>query len=385
MMKKKLTGRLPVSAVHAPVQVALLAALVVPAVAQAQSSNTIFPEGWDRSVRERMFMRLGYITANVKAQSSDATDMTGPVLTRADLELARTYAATLAPDDELHPSKFARPATTWNPIFNPLIGRPGRPEETFIPELMPGGPGLGTPAGIKAKVGEGRTVALSMGYWLTEDFKWALEAFLLAQPLDVKIYASGSTAQGVPLSIDGQHIISTKMLPPLAVLSRHFGQPGDRVRPFLGLGATYAVLYGERTTRLYDTYVGGKTSVTIDNAFGVGPFAGLAGKLSDNWHVNVQVGQIKLKTSAVLTSRNTFITSASSVTSDFPGGEEGFPGAVSAGQRYDPDIVTKMMKLVLRARNQANGTNHTDFGSYSRKQTQQLRSTIVNVSLGYSF
>ncbi|MFT3858773.1 MAG: hypothetical protein QM742_15185 [Aquabacterium sp.] len=51
---------------------------------QAQTSNTIFPAGWDRSVRDRMFMRLGAIYVNTKTDSSDAVDIDRPSVDRAD-------------------------------------------------------------------------------------------------------------------------------------------------------------------------------------------------------------------------------------------------------------------------------------------------------------
>src|SRR5690606_17447819 len=181
--------------------VALLTMLPTSEV-HAQTSNTIFPEGWDKSVRNRMFMRLGVISVNTKTNASDAVDLTGPVLTRQDVQNAMFYVDSngLAPggvlrvwdpDDELNPAKFTGiPRTNggWMIALSAL--------ET-IPEFTgPNATGLGTPPGIKAKVGEASTVALSLGYWLTADYNWMLEAFLLAKPLDVKVYGAGTNTSG---------------------------------------------------------------------------------------------------------------------------------------------------------------------------------------------
>ncbi|MFT3858774.1 MAG: hypothetical protein QM742_15190 [Aquabacterium sp.] len=88
------------------------------------------------------------------------------------------------------------------------------------------------------------------------------------------------------------------------------------------------------------------------------------------------MGQIKLKTEAILTTRNTRITSASGVTEDF---SEVFAGAVELGRNADPDVVTKMMQIV--ALSKPGG----DFGTFSRKQENKLTTTIVNLSVGYKF
>lgn len=345
---------------------------------RAQTSNTIFPEGWDRSVRDRMFMRLGVISVNTKADSGEARDMTGPVMTVNDLLAARTLVQNMPAGRSYGLQRFH-----WQAVFNALflgpIGNPTDPSQSSIPEIS-SGIGLGTPPGIKAKVGEGSTVALSMGYWLTEDFSWMLEAFLLAKPIEVKIYGAGTNQNGSPVGLDGKHILSTKMLPPLAVLSRHFGSAQNRIRPYVGIGATYAVLYDAKTTNVYDNYVGGKTSVSLKNAFGVGPFVGLTGRLDDKWSLNFQVGQINLKTEAKLTTRNTFITGNSLVTNDY---SSIMAGAAALGNGFannlGEDFLSNFSRLVLDA------TSREDFGTYTRKQEQKLRNTIVNLSVGYSF
>ena len=360
--------------------VAVLTLIPAPEV-HAQTSNTIFPEGWDRSVRDRMFMRLGVISVNTKTKSSDAVDVTGPVISRQDIVNANTWKSTNTLDGVIRgvggsTTGFSR--AEWSAILGTIgLLRTTDP----LPEFQNGpNKGLGTPPGVKAKVGEGSTVAMSLGYWLTDDFTWMLEAFVLAKPLEVKAYGAGTNVSGEPNGVSGKHIITTKMLPPLAVLSRHFGAKENRIRPFVGLGATYAILYDAKTTDLYDTYVGGETSVSIKSAFGVGPFVGLSGSLNDKWHVNVQVGQINLKTTATLTTKNTLVTGDSQVLNDFsPQFKEAYQFINDTYGGTGVDVSYLLSRLVAASKGQS------DLGSFTRKQDQKLRNTIVNFSVGYSF
>jgi hypothetical protein len=108
----------------------------------------------------------------------------------------------------------------------------------------------------------------------------------------------------------------------------------------------------------------------------------LSGKLGDKFSLNVQVGQIDLKTKAVLTTRNVIITSNSTVTNDYSVDMAGAADLALSNPTNYPDFLTKFSNLIRR---HGQATELQDLGTFSRKQEQKLKNTIVNVSVGYNF
>ncbi|MGC4059593.1 MAG: hypothetical protein QM749_01525 [Aquabacterium sp.] len=71
--------------------------------------------------------------------------------------------------------------------------------------------GIGTPSGVKAKSQETvGTPAISIGYYLTGDYSWFVEAYLLAAPLKVTVKGDGVNSMGQPLGINGVDIINSQ-------------------------------------------------------------------------------------------------------------------------------------------------------------------------------
>src|SRR5690606_13313829 len=107
------------------------------------------------------------------------------------------------------------------------------------------------------------------------------------------------------------------MLPPILQFGRYFDIDGVGVRPYVGAAAMYAVFFDTRSTAAFDTYQGGKTSVSIKNAAGVGPVIGLQGEVGDGWQVGFNVGYVPFKTEATLTTRSTRIRTGDTVMQDY--------------------------------------------------------------------
>lgn len=357
--------------------------------AQAQTSNTIFPAGWDHSVRDRMFMRLSYIKAITKTQSGDAYDVTGPVLRADELDAIAAHGDALLTTDELSSDNFDRAgglpyASAMSVLKNALVG--------------PYANGVGTPRGIKAKAGNpSPTVALSLGYWLTDEYDWSVEAFLMAAPLRVKAYGDGLNESGNPNGLNGKEILTTKMLPPLAIVGRSFFSPSSPVRPFLGIGAMYALFYDTKVTQNFTNYLGrGNTHATLKNTVGVGPFIGLRSRDFGDWHINFSVGQIKLKTEATLTTSRSQIVTGAGVLQDFPVGTAQAPlitgainfsetgnykGIVKPSGGVDNNFTTKLMQVAAEYKT----GDRNDLGTFVRKQSQVLTNTIFVLSVGHTF
>lgn len=377
----------------AAVIVAALGSMGATAV-QAQA-NSIFPAGWDSKIRDRMFMRLGYTSSFTKTKSEDARDVTGQVVTREQLSAAFDAGRdiSLACDSDPSGPLCARfnDAASGN-IWDTLA------RDTLFNSLDAAGmTGIGTPAGIKAKAERNvGTPTLSLGYWLDEDRKWLVEGFVLGLPLKIKIMGDGVRADGVtPNTLNGKHIASTKLLPLFAIGSYNFGAQTDRVRPYVGVGAMYAVFFGAKTTAFFDTYQGGKTTISTKNTFGIGPFVGLKTDINEDWHVNVSVGQIGLKTTSRLVTSNTQINSGAAVLNDINAvGPVDSPAladvanAIRVGDELvspligggDVGLTTLVMDLVKR-----NNNNASDLGTYVREQKMKITNTIVTLSIGRSF
>jgi outer membrane protein len=371
--------------------IALAACAAVPVSAQ-QQTNSIFPTGWDSSVRSRLFMRIGYTAAFTRTKSEDAKDVTGFATSRDDLRGAFELGEKISiscngtgSSSEYSAADCARyddlaGGTVYNPLALAVLNDAF--DETGIN-------GLGTPAGIKARAQKQiGTPTVSVGYWFDEDRHWSLEGFVLALPMSVKVQGEGYRADGVtPNTVNGKHIATIKMLPPLFIGSYSFGNAKTwPVRPYVGVGVMYAIFFGGKTTPFFDSYVGGKTTISTKNVFGAGPFVGLQAPLNDALHLNLSVGQIGLRATSRLVTSNTEIKSGAAVLTDL------HPRLAEAVAQGDAILVdntvgaaasvggtTLITELVARSKGQSN------LGTFTREQKMKITSTIVTISLGYNF
>jgi hypothetical protein len=328
----------------------------------------------------------------MKTKSEDARDVTGDAVSRAQLQAAAQLGSAISAECTGNGFDGSGPVYTLDDCLNYSdvsggyyygLGGIG----LLLDEMARRGmTGLGTPPGIKAKVqSSAGTPTVSVGFWLDDDRHWLLEGFVLAQPLNVKIYGDGLREDGSPNTLNGKHIASTKILPPLVIGSYNFGDKRSIVRPYLGIGAMYAVFFGAKTTGFFDAYQGGRTTISTKNTFGAGPFLGLQSALNEDWHVNLSVGQIGLRSTSRLVTTNTKITSESQVLRDFPTeitrlitvvGEGGW----SADRPDRPNqFTTAVMGLVQRT------SGKSDLGTFVREQKMKITSTIVTLSVGRSF
>lgn len=366
---------------------AMLAGLTTPSHAD-DTPDFIFPKV-ESSVRDRLFLRLSYVYANVKTTSGDTYDVTGPVVKYNDLALISSGS---------YSSMFtnAIPMNAAYGILNTALNASmtGEAADSGCASV---GEGLGTPCGIKARgsaaVG---TPALSVGYFLDESYNWMVEAFVLAAPLRVGVYGDGNN------HLNGKKIIDVKMLPPMVVLGRYFGRKDATFRPFVGFGASYAMFFDVRATNALNDYVGGSspgdTTVNLKNSFGWGPYLGVKSQLNDDWQISLNVGKIRYKTNATLVTRNTVITSNSEVLSDYgprvtnaiatgdlvlhptAGGPGGVPDGYTSGQSVGS--TTAIMCDLAKAKY---GNTSCNQGTYVRKQSTTLDSTLIMFSVGRTF
>ena len=345
--------------------------------------------------KDRVFMRLNYVYVNVKTDSKDAYDVTGPVLAKGDIVkylgdgsgFVSRYL-TNEFDNELVTGDGDLIVNKYQEIGDNLDAAMASDAAAGI---RGAGLGLGTPTGLKARSGSAGTPAISLGVFLDEDRKWLMEAFLLAAPLKLSVYGDGQKVLGGPNGINGKKILTTDMLPPTALLGRYFGDKNARFRPYLGVGASYAIFFNTKATQFLNQFQGGAnpgdTTVTTKNAFGIGPFVGFQANWDDDWHASLNIGQIRLKSEATLITRNTTIESGADVLTHY--GDNAVTRVVRVGENnyqfVDPDTglhigtTTAVMRDLARAKGLANS------GTFVRKQENKFTNTIFMLSVGRKF
>ncbi|MGE5450626.1 MAG: OmpW/AlkL family protein [Acidobacteriota bacterium] len=363
--------------------------------AAAQESPSMFA-GLQTAYKDRVFWRLNTVYTNTKTTSRDAYDVTGKVVELAGLRSMLNAMPAGNNSGTADQRVQYRLKLQYSQAISEL--------EASVPRDQPGDAvaGLGTPPGIKARAGNGGTLALSVGVFLDESKHWASEALLLGLPLNVSVYGDGVTPTGHPNGLNGQKIITTKLLPPTLLLGRYFGDQNASIRPYAGVGAMYAIFFDTKASDALNAYQGGAssgdTTVSIKNAFGVGPFLGVQAKLGGGWHASFNVGQVRLKTQATLITRNTTITSQTAVTKDYG---PNINAAIETGNSFDAQTVggqplypngftTRLMSDY--ANYKANGTvpgpgvsGTATLGTFVRKQDTVLDNTIMMLSIGREF
>lgn len=393
---------------------ALLVMTALP-VAAGPSIEDSLALSMSKGIRDRMFWNLSVVSTKTKTKSEQPRDMTPEIVTTKELSDMRadlisklpagvnlsTYA-TAAPllvtdQDKINWYKQRYYGTALTPGFTGIYLVDQALVEDYGFEAGEGY--LTTPQGIRAKSGNpSETVALSVGYYLNDEQNWAVEALVLGAPLRATVYGAGTNDRGDPNQLAGQKIINTKMLPPLAKFGYYFGNKNWVVRPYIGVAAMYAIFFDTKTTSYFDEYQGGKTSISLKNAFGVGPFVGLQSDVAKSgWNVGLSIGKIKLKTEATLVTRGTMFKTGSLALSDYKNTvldaieqAEGLAETVnnnasSAGVTPFPSGFTTELMKDLAAYKQAKQGGDGTLGTFVRKQRSTLDNTILMLSVGRSF
>lgn len=401
---------------------ALLACLLTQGVAHAQDKFDEFSLRVSNAVpADRFFVRAGVISARIKSKSEDTYDVTGPVLTIADLDALKANGGAAisnyitAKNTEL---KLGLSARTITQMTSVLAGG-GTVDLNVLKQRMidDGLTQLGTPTGIKAVAERNAmTAGLSVGYYLGDDYSWVVEAYVLAKPIETAVMASGESklrtlpdsSVGIrPFGLEGQKIISTKLLPPTVLLGRYWGSKESKFRLYTGAMAMYAIFYDTKATDALNSFVGGgspgDTTVSLKNAFGIGPVLGAKLQINDSWHVSLNVGSVKLKTQGTLVTRNTTFTKDTLAIQEF-----GAPvGAASPASVSDtlqtaedfvapsnPDGPSPAVVNGYAALGGATGVStgalaylrgDANLGTYVRKANSTLQNTIFMLSVGRSF
>jgi len=145
--------------------------------------------------------------------------------------------------------------------------------------------------GVKAEVGSDTKPIFSVGYMFTDHISAEL---MLGAPYKHTLYGAG-TIQGTG------KLGTAEALPPTIFGQYRFFEPNATVRPYVGLGYTYAYFQKEtgsaQLTAILNT---GGTPVTysLDSKSAISGVLGATAKLSERFYADVNVVKTKLKTRA---------------------------------------------------------------------------------------
>jgi len=146
--------------------------------------------------------------------------------------------------------------------------------------------------GTKVDVGSDTQPIFAVAYNYNSNLSAEL---LLGTPYQHDVYGAGSIA-GVGKTG------TVKSMPPTLFGQYHFLEEQAKLRPYLGLGLTYAYFYGETgsgaLTALTNTGSSTPTTFSVDSAWGLSSQAGVIYRINEKWFTDLVVVKTYLKTTA---------------------------------------------------------------------------------------
>ncbi|HET9645654.1 MAG TPA: OmpW family outer membrane protein [Burkholderiaceae bacterium] len=142
--------------------------------------------------------------------------------------------------------------------------------------------GVGVPPGADAETGDAPTVIVEYERLITPNVGVELA---LGIPPRIKARATGSVA------FLGDDVLSARNVSPVLLMTYHFGSPGDKWRPYVGVGANYT------TFRSIKSRLAPK--VEMGDSYGWAAKGGIEYVVNQDWSVFASVTALKVKTKLV--------------------------------------------------------------------------------------
>lgn len=310
----------------------------------------------------RMYWRAGYTRVKPNDRSSDAQDLNGNILRYGDQSTPGLDAGNQWALNRLDVNMTA-----------------DHPNDAASQ-------GLGIPRGATVKSGGGVGLTLSIGRYLDDNRKWAVEAYVLGQPFETSVQGAGRIGGQGEDSVDLGEVIRTKLLGPIAFGKYIFGDKSDRLRFSMGLGAAYIVFFDTNASESLSRYSGGPTTARIKNTFGPGGFLGADWRFNEPWSLSLTVGYLKLRTESTVSTQTdpnvvgvspALLQSARDVGSNTLTTMELISGARTGSPNLVPGIG---QQLAVARTGQAN-----NLGTYQRKISTRLDPWLLSLSVGRDF
>lgn len=358
--------------------VALLISLGALGSATAETTTDRYGKEFRIEPARNLFARFGLLGFKMNNKSEAAKDVSGPVLSRP----ANSSSPTVGDRSWWCPAFDDNddPVTPCNPANSILAG----PVQTIyggaIESGLFAGTGtdeLGLPEDVRAKFANPTPGAVgTLGLYLDEDHKWAIEAPIMALPFNIDVYGAGAFQ-------NAGKIIKAKALGLLVFGHYYFGQKNDKFRPSVSLTANYLVPFDIQSTSQLELWTGGRTKISSKASFGLGWMVGGKYSFNDRWDVNFNVGQFKAKIDSTLVTYDTVFTPNSPIFTYWPGqlGEN-----LRALKRQNVLVTQLRGMIAYRNYDPANRVNGgANLGTYTRTQSQTLDPYVMLMTVGYNF
>jgi outer membrane protein len=150
--------------------------------------------------------------------------------------------------------------------------------------------GVGVPPGADATTGDATTLVVIGEHFFTPNV--SLEV-VLGLPPRIKAYGSGSVA------FLGQ-VLEAKNLAPTALVNYTFGQPGDALRPYVGVGLNYTRFVGIKSPYAWDVHLG--------DSWGPVGQVGIDYAVDGHWGLYASLAALKVKSKLVATGATVLTT-----------------------------------------------------------------------------
>ncbi len=149
--------------------------------------------------------------------------------------------------------------------------------------------------GTKIDVKDATSAILTGTYMVTDNV--SVEAFI-GLPYKHDVVGAGTIAPAGKIG-------TLKQVSPTLMGQYRFMSPNATVRPYVGLGVTYAYFYGEEGSAVLTSLTnpgGTPTRMSADAAFGLSTQLGASFKLTDRWGIDASVIKTYIKTTSHLST-----------------------------------------------------------------------------------
>ena len=167
--------------------------------------------------------------------------------------------------------------------------------------------GPSTPPDARLDVDDAKTIIFGYQRYFTDN--WGIDVALGIPPKH-KVYGRGD------LEGFGQ-ISSSKQVAPTVFANYRFGQAGDKLRPFVGIGINYTRFTDTKSTTAGDWASGGETKLKLSDSWGLAAQAGVSYALTDKWSLCATVAAAKVKSDLKATTTTNSGTVVRRTTIDF--------------------------------------------------------------------
>lgn len=151
-----------------------------------------------------------------------------------------------------------------------------------------------TDGAISAQVANASTIGLTASYFITDNIVAEMVGGI---PPVFNINGAGSAQQYGKLG-------NARMWSPTVLMKYYFGSATTKLRPFVGIGATYIWFTGAKITNtaFINDRLGGNTDVSVSKGFAPVLNAGLSYNIKKNWYVGMSVSYIPVSRDITLTT-----------------------------------------------------------------------------------